>query len=283
MSTKLKSIEKNNVYGGMYYYQPGKKVAQNIASFNESKDSSLLVKRGQMTFDAEGLESPGSRFHSRIAHQPTLNSGITIGRGYDMKFRTHSEVKRDLLLAGVDEERANSLAAGAGQTGQYAKSWLQKNKSILPEISKTEQKKLFSEVTYPWYIKETERLVSLWTKNNPEITWNNLDKTKQDFLIDLRYRGDLTKRSFKQLEQSLEYEDNRILAYKVSTSELFKSVPKNRQEARVSFLETEKQEIKLDNFNSLTFENDELGNAVISQFIKHLNLAALGLKNRYFA
>jgi hypothetical protein len=45
----------------------------------------FIVERGQITFDLEGLESPGSRYHSRKAHHPTPISGVTIGRGYDLK------------------------------------------------------------------------------------------------------------------------------------------------------------------------------------------------------
>lgn len=42
-----------------------------------------------MTFDQEGLENPGKKYHSRVPHVPSSSSGVTIGRGYDMKYKTN--------------------------------------------------------------------------------------------------------------------------------------------------------------------------------------------------
>jgi hypothetical protein len=41
------------------------------------------VAKGQATYNSEGNE--GGKYHSRKAHHPTAASGVTIGRGYDLK------------------------------------------------------------------------------------------------------------------------------------------------------------------------------------------------------
>jgi hypothetical protein len=50
----------------------------------------LKPTRGLITFEAEGVENQSSPYHSRYFHVPTPSSGLTIGRGYDMKERTKS-------------------------------------------------------------------------------------------------------------------------------------------------------------------------------------------------
>lgn len=47
-------------------------------------------KEGTITFDSEGTE--GGLFHSRKLHVPTFSSGLTIGRGYDMRFKTAMKI-----------------------------------------------------------------------------------------------------------------------------------------------------------------------------------------------
>ena len=49
--------------------------------------------RGIVTYDSEGVESPGSLFHSRVLHVPSNTSGVTIGRGYDMKLKDRAKIE----------------------------------------------------------------------------------------------------------------------------------------------------------------------------------------------
>ena len=55
----------------------------------------LEPKEGLLTFRAEGNNTRGSLFYSRVIHWPgrlaecsRSGSGVTIGRGYDMKHRS---------------------------------------------------------------------------------------------------------------------------------------------------------------------------------------------------
>src|SRR5207244_1770552 len=130
---------------------------------------------GQLTFDAEGRE--GGAFHSRKLHQPTTASGVTIGRGYDMKMRTSAEVAADLAASGVDELRAGQYARGAGLEGKSAAEFVQKTR--LAEITPEQQKRLFAS-TFAAMEKDVKRIVSSaevvnafgitdWEKLNPAI------------------------------------------------------------------------------------------------------------------
>ena len=72
----------------------------------------LRVAKGQLTFDAEGREDPDSPWFSRKLHVPSESSGVTIGRGYDMKHRSAAQVERELSEAGVPAEDARRLGPG---------------------------------------------------------------------------------------------------------------------------------------------------------------------------
>ena len=73
-------------------------------------------REGILTFMAEGNNIPGSRNYSRKIHWPGISSkcqsygsGVTIGRGYDMKHRLPAEIIKDLTLAGIPIEKAKKL------------------------------------------------------------------------------------------------------------------------------------------------------------------------------
>ena len=99
--------------------------------------------KGQLTFDSEGEEGVSAATHSRWLHHPSANSGVTIGRGYDMKLRTATDVKAALVSAGVDDALAQELAAGAGTSGSSADTFVQNNRRRLANITPGQQKRLF--------------------------------------------------------------------------------------------------------------------------------------------
>ena len=72
-------------------------------------DSLVQPNRGRLTFDAEGQE--GGPFHSRHLHVPSSASGLTIGRGYDMKRRSKSDVRDDLADAADSEGMCREIDA----------------------------------------------------------------------------------------------------------------------------------------------------------------------------
>ena len=84
--------------------------------------TNVSVAKGQFTFDEEGKE--GGRLHSRKLHVPTKESGLTIGRGYDMKERSKKGIETDLRKAGMDKGKAKLHSSAAGLSGKAAKKFI---------------------------------------------------------------------------------------------------------------------------------------------------------------
>lgn len=83
-----------------------------------------MVENGQLTFDAEGNDNPRSRFFSRKLHVPTAWSGITVGRGYDIKYKNYRTVYRDLVGTGIAKNLAKKIANGVGKRGRTARKYI---------------------------------------------------------------------------------------------------------------------------------------------------------------
>ena len=77
-----------------------------------------------MTFDAEGNDNPGSRYFSRKLHVPSAWSGITVGRGYDIKYKKKTVVLRDLRAIGLGGHYAKIIAGGVRKFGGKAKKYI---------------------------------------------------------------------------------------------------------------------------------------------------------------
>ena len=87
-------------------------------------DPDLIVENGQLTFDAEGNDNPKSAYFSRKLHVPSAWSGITVGRGYDIKYKSYKTVLKDLTKVGVDGKIAKKIARGVGKRGKRAKKYI---------------------------------------------------------------------------------------------------------------------------------------------------------------
>lgn len=156
----------------------------------------LKVRFGQATFDAEGTETPG-RYFSRHISWPGGQSGVTIGRGYDMGHRTQLQVARELISAGMARSDAIRLAAGAGLRGRAAEIWVKNRESSAPTIDLSVQHRLFEDITTPEVIADIKRIISKpdMVRTYGSTAWHDLPQHVQEFLFDLRYRGDYTPRT----------------------------------------------------------------------------------------
>lgn len=198
--------------------------------------NAFVVSRGQVTFDSEGTE--GGKYHSRKLHWPGGASGVTIGRGYDMKYRTATEIQEDLVAAGVPADVAKQLAAGAKKSYLGARKFVRNNASL--EISPEAQKALF-ETVYAEYQEMAKDLVCGWSGNakNCDAFWGGLDPAIQDMLTDLRYRGDLTSKKYDAvLSNSVEANDLQGMANVMADRKNWRSVPDDRFERRSAFMNT---------------------------------------------
>lgn len=150
----------------------------------------MNVKKGQITFDAEGNDIETSQYFSRVIHWPGNSlSGVTIGRGYDMGDRSKAEVKQDMIKAGISSDSATALSQGAGLKGIKAKEFVDKNKKTIGKITHAQQINLFNNI-YPIYEQRTQQNYDKWTANQKgRVIWNNLDQAIRDVLVDFVYQG----------------------------------------------------------------------------------------------
>lgn len=150
----------------------------------------LKVKKGQVTFDAEGNDVEVSPYFSRVIHWPGNSlSGVTIGRGYDMGNRTKVSVNQDMVKAGISTDMAKALSEGAGLKGAKAKEFVDKQKKTIGKITHSQQVKLFDNI-YPDYELRAKQNYDRWTSAQKDrIEWNKLDQVIRDVLVDFVYQG----------------------------------------------------------------------------------------------
>ena len=198
----------------------------------------LRVRKGQVTFDSEGNDNASSRYFSRTLHWPGGASGVTIGRGYDMKYRSGDVVKADLLKAGVPEETAARLASGAGLTGSAAEAFAGNNKALL--LTGAQQKQLF-ETIYDEYEADTQRLVCKWQGVSGaacDALWDGMDGSIQQVLVDLRYRGDLTRKRWQRwLSKPATRNNLKRFAKVMGSARKWSKVPEDRFDRRRAFID----------------------------------------------
>jgi hypothetical protein len=190
------------------------------------------VTRGQLTFDAEGTE--GGTFHSRKPHVPTESSGLTIGRGYDLKLRSADEVVRHMKQAGLTEEDAKRYAGGVGLSGQKARDYAREKR--LPEITPAQQKRLF-EISYHEAEADVRRIcdkadvVAKYGRTD----WGRLHAAIKDLLIDLRFRGDYTPKSRELLQKHVAGNDLKAFVAVIVERRNWSGVPDDRFRRRRDF------------------------------------------------
>ncbi len=122
----------------------------------------------------EGTE--GGRFHSRTLCVPSDSSGLTIGRGYDMKERKPASIAADLVAAGVPAADAAKISQAAHLSGAAAKKFIVDNQLASFEISKAAQVALFM-TTYNALKADVARICA---KPDVVATFGACDLTKTD-------------------------------------------------------------------------------------------------------
>ncbi|MCG6538942.1 hypothetical protein MCB86_02500 [Pseudomonas sp. KSR10] len=196
--------------GKAWHFQPPGLIGNLYILEDENDLKWLKVPRGQLTFDVEGNDNPGSIYFSRVAHWPPVgNSGVTLGRGYDIGQQPN--VKADLESAGIEEPFLSWLVAGQGKTQVEACSYL----SAAPEelrkltITRKQQHQLFL-FTYHLMEADVKRISTASTTLNRyfptmsgrgEEAWNAIDEKIKDLMIDLRYRGDYKPATREKIQE----------------------------------------------------------------------------------
>ena len=203
---------------------------------NDSTPRDPVPPYGLITWEVEGNE--GGPYHSRKLHVPSATSGLTLGRGYDMKNRTAAKINQDLAAAGVPAADAAKIAKAAGLAGDAAKKFIADQQLASFEIEKPAQVALFL-TTYA-----DEKAVVDRISAKPDTVaaygacdWAKIDQAVIDLLVDLKYRGDYTPDS-RVLVQPLASRNNLAgLAQVMKQRTNWPNVPKDRFERRIAFLD----------------------------------------------
>jgi hypothetical protein len=192
----------------------------------------FVVPRGQLTFDAEGNE--GGRWHSRKPHVPSDNSGLTVGRGYDMKHRTAEQIAKQLTDAGLSAEAARRYAGAAGLSGEKAREHMRA--ADLPEITPAQQKALFM-ITYAEIEAAARKLCTSpdVVKAYGPVDWDKLHPAVRELVTDLRYRGDYTAKTREFVQPLVVKNDLKGLAAVMADRDRWARVPEDRFRRRATF------------------------------------------------
>lgn len=208
---------------------------QHLRSSYTMKSVTVPVKGG-LTWDTEGDE--GGRYHSRRLHVPDGNSGLTLGRGYDLRQRMSADVQADLANAGVMGDIAFKISTAAGKWGLDASQFVIDNDLLDYEITPQVQLKLFEKV-YEFMLKEVKRISNneRTVRDYGKVDWIKLDQRILDVLVDLRYRGDYTITSRSFLQKHVANNDSGKFKAEIAKKSNWTTVPEVRFEERKAYLE----------------------------------------------
>jgi len=203
-------------------------------SDDTSDDDIPRPQRGRLTFDAEGRE--GGRYHSRHFHVPSDASGLTIGRGYDMKLRSKSHIRDDLVAAGVAPGDAALISQAAGMKGEQAEEFIEENELEAFEITPEQQVALF-DIEYARQEADTRRLATKAdvTRVYGATDWDALDTTISEVLVDLRFRGDYTPTTRRFLQVRVAANELAAFAGEIGDADNWPNVPGDRFRRRKDF------------------------------------------------
>jgi len=195
----------------------------------------MAPAKGRLTWEAEGQE--GGRYHSRILHVPSAASGLTLGRGYDLRERSRAEVTRHLAAAGLPASTASLIAGAVRLTGSAAEQFIIDNDLLDFEISAGVQLKLFEMV----YSDMEQDVIRICGKRDVVerygITdWAALDSRIRDTLVDLRFRGDYTGATRRHVQPPVVANDLNGFRQVMGDTGLWSAVPSDRFQRRVRYL-----------------------------------------------
>ncbi|MGL4828241.1 hypothetical protein KSS82_14245 [Vibrio mimicus] len=198
-------------------------------------DSIFLPSKGLFTFESEGQE--GGRYHSRILQVPSLQSGLTIGRGYDCKDKSSLKIENDLLAAGISHQYSKTIALSSGLAGEKVKSFITQYNLSNFEITPEQQLKLFELI----YNEMENDVIRICNKEDciikyGSVIWNTLPPPMKDITVDLRFRGDYTPISRQIIQPSLAENDHYAFMAALSDQSKWSNVPMDRFQRRRTYL-----------------------------------------------
>lgn len=195
----------------------------------------IVPSEGRLTWDAEGQE--GGRYHSRILHVPTASSGLTLGRGYDLRDRPRVNAQQQLAHAGIEASTAGLLAGAVRLRGSAARAFIVDSDLMDFEITPVVQQRLF-EAVYGELTDDVRRICGKQdvVQAYGATDWNGLDSRIRDVLVDLRFRGDYTGRSRRLIQGSVARNDLKAFSQALADQSNWPDVPADRFQRRNHYL-----------------------------------------------
>lgn len=239
---KLSEKHEINTDGKAWHFHPIGLISNCLSDADDDHLKWLKVPFGQLTFDVEGNDiddpnNPLHRYFSRVVHWPGGNSGVTIGRGYDLGQRPNPGI--DLEDVGIREPLLSWLIGAKGLSGQAAKNYLDSASAEIKKIKITrkQQYKLF----IPVYNHMKSEVIRISNKtfekaNYGILTWENVRPKVQDIVVDLIYRGDYTVSSRAIVQKDFVENNLGNMKEKISNQANWAGVPPDRFTRRAEYL-----------------------------------------------
>lgn len=198
---------------------------------------------GEVTWNSEGAE--GGKFHSRRLTVPTNTSGLTIGRGYDMKEKTQSKIITDMTAAGIPTKSIDIIKKSAGLSGTSAEWFIVENDLLDFQVTADQQKSLFK-ISYDDESGQVKRICEKGdvTETYGETDWGKLNTAIKDITIDLKFRGDYTGTARKLIQKSIADNDLSEFKKKLKDKTNWANVPQDRFDRRVAYLDKQVEPVK---------------------------------------
>lgn len=211
--------------------------------------SEFSPSKGLLTFGLEGNE--GGAFHSRKFQVPTGSSGLTIGRGYDMKERKKSEIKSDLMAAGLSEKDAETISGAAGLSGDLARKFIKDKNLESFEIEPSVQLKLFN-IAY-----DEKAVYAKYLCSKPDVkekygpcNWETMNSTIKEIVIDMTYRGEYIGEMRTKIQDAVLKNDLETVREVLAVKGNFGNIDSHRFNTRLQKINQEIAVKKVDNKRS---------------------------------
>lgn len=204
-------------------------------SIRKQPNIGLKPSVGKLTFEAEGTE--GGAYHSRKLHVPDKKSGVTIGRGYDMKKRDPAVIINDLTSAGIPKDQAVKLSKAAGLSGAKAQKFIADNKMGSYEISSQSQTTLFNK-SYDEAYKDVMRIFAKpdTVKKYGKVDLKVANPAIVELTVDLRFRGDYSPKTREFIQRPIVSNDLKAVQKAISNRNNWPDVPADRFNRRVKYM-----------------------------------------------
>lgn len=191
---------------------------------------------GEVTWNSEGAE--GGKYHSRCFTVPSSSSGLTVGRGYDMKEKSQAKIASDLTSIGLAASQSDTIKKASGLNGAPAEYFVVENDLLDFQLTPAQQLALFK-ISYDEQAAEVKRICGLDrnVKDYGQVDWIKLDSSIKDIAIDLKFRGDYTPASRKLIQKAIADNDLAEFKKQLKNAVNWPNVPKDRFDRRVKFLD----------------------------------------------